>query len=498
MSNSEQKGNASENPLGIVAELAGQAERAAAAGDRGQAGRLYLMAGQAAARQFANDQARAFFDQALAHLPDTDPRQRIQLLFAREQLLSRLGQTDAQAADLAALEALVTAQGSDAQRALVAARQAVWREATGDLAAAVTVAGMAARLALLAGSPQAEATARLAWGRALLRQSHYPEAGVQLKRALVLSRAAGDERLAADCLRFQGVLANDQGRYAEAVAAYRQAEALYEQMGDRQGRAHIHNNLGHIHLAQGKIMAAQRHWEEARGLYQELGDAEGLLRTAVNLGAASGDVGQYDAARTYHEDALVQAERLNSPFGECMTRLNLGLVAHYQERNQDAVTQLTAAHAIAMTMGSERLQGHALAVLGHAYLALDNVAAASDAYWQALAIWEALALPALAAETRSGLARVALKKGHTDQAAWFVDDILEHAGKDPGFDGAELPVRIYLTCYQVLAALGDRRAEPVLAAGRSLLAARVDAIADPALQESLRHGVPAHREILAA
>jgi len=63
-------------------------------------------------------------------------------------------------------------------------------------------------------------------------------------------------------------------------------------------------------------------------------------------------------------------------------------------------------------------------------------------------------------------------------------------------DGTDEPLRIYLTCVQVLAANDDPRAPAVLDAAHTLLQTRAARIHDDSLRQTFLHDVLDHRELL--
>ena len=109
-------------------------------------------------------------------------------------------------------------------------------------------------------------------------------------------------------------------------------------------------------------------------------------------------------------------------------------------------------------MEAQRLIGSALTVSGSRAGRARRPGGAGDAYWEALAIWEALALPAMAAEARAGLARIAHANDAPSLALGFVEAILAQVARDPRLQGTEAPVEIFLTCHRVLHKAGDPRA----------------------------------------
>lgn len=65
---------------------------------------------------------------------------------------------------------------------------------------------------------------------------------------------------------------------------------------------------------------------------------------------------------------------------------------------------------------------------------------------------------------------------------------------DPLCDALE-PLRVHLTCYKVLKAVGDVRADAALERALTLLNDQAQAISDPELRHSFLQQVPYHREL---
>ena len=66
------------------------------------------------------------------------------------------------------------------------------------------------------------------------------------------------------------------------------------------------------------------------------------------------------------------------------------------------------------------------------------------------------------------------------------------------FDALDEPFLIYLTLYQVLEALGDARAQDILASANNLLGARLANIEDEDLRRCYLEDVPHHKELITA
>ena len=76
-------------------------------GDRIREQRYAKLAGEQAARQFANHEALVYFDRALALTADNDYKERYNLLMSREAVYNLLGERDLQKEDLETLRSLV-------------------------------------------------------------------------------------------------------------------------------------------------------------------------------------------------------------------------------------------------------------------------------------------------------------------------------------------------------------------------------------------------------
>jgi hypothetical protein len=97
-------------------------------------------------------------------------------------------------------------------------------------------------------------------------------------------------------------------------------------------------------------------------------------------------------------------------------------------------------------------------VLGHALAGQARWLDADAAYQAALAIQHELGELDRAAEPHAGLSRVALKNGDLAVARTHADAILAVLESGDTLNNTDQPLRIYLTCYQVLAATRDQRA----------------------------------------
>jgi len=140
--------------------------------------------------------------------------------------------------------------------------------------------------------------------------------------------------------------------------------------------------------------------------------------------------------------------------------------------------------------------------LGHALTGLGQLDEAAHAYQESVTLRRAMGWHNVAMEPLAALAHVALAQGYYEQAQMHVEEILSHletatpsAGSGHGLDGTINPFQVYLTCYRVLKANQDPRAQEILATAYGLLQERAEKITDEGMRRSFLENVAAHREI---
>jgi hypothetical protein len=101
----------------------------------------------------------------------------------------------------------------------------------------------------------------------------------------------------------------------------------------------------------------------------------------------------------------------------------------------------------------------------------------------------------MAMEPLAGLARVSFAQNDLAQAQTYVEEILGFL-EDDTLDGTDEPFRVYLTCYRVLRANQDPRAQVLLATAHNLLQGQAAQIEDEGMRRSFLENVLTHREIV--
>ena len=505
--------------------------------------RLYTwLAGQQAARRYANESALRCFSRGLELTSASQIVDRCALYLAREQIYEFTGQRAAQAADLSALQALTerlfstpeSFAASAARLAAIALRRALYAKLTGEYTAALQLTDEAFRFAQQAGDLPQQALSAQRRGEVLWRQGDLPAAREQLEDALALARQADALRLQADIQNMLGLIAKDRGEYPPAQSCYEQARQIYRQVGDLLGQAKIENQLAFIYLRLGAHEKARAAYEQALNLYCQLGHREGesmalgnlgylieeqgdymnaiafyqqslqisrqlgdQRRQATNLnnlGYAFARLGQYENARHSFEQAVRLTQELGNRRYEGMYLASLSLLYHQLGEQQAALEAGEQSLSITLDIGDRSTQAAVLACLGHVHAVLDQYSQAGQVYQESLALYRELDLPTMTTEPLAGLARLALAQNQPAAALAHVEPIWQHL-QTANLDGAEEPFRIYLTCYQVFAANQDERAAAVLFIAYDLLQQRAARIPDEATRRSFIEGVAAHRQL---
>jgi tetratricopeptide (TPR) repeat protein len=392
-------------------------------------------------------------------------------------------------------------------------------------------------------APQAPQAAIAHWrGRIGYLQRNVPAAQHQSEQARALARIAGARDLEAYSLWQLGRLAVMRNDCAAARPYLEQALALFQAQGDRLGEAFVTHELGTSAFEQGHMTVAQRCFDEVLRFCQTFGcrscvpfactglglvydqglgrhtDAEPYFAEALALWRATGfrpndescllayqgrsalAQGDQPRAQALFTQALSTARaagELSAAVGRIWALHGLGLLAHYTSDEREAEQLAHQALRIARQSWQPRAARFALRLLGHALFGQGKLAQAQSTYRQVLESDQTLGYPHLAVEATADLARVALAQGSIAQAVAHAAGILADLQTD-ALNGAEEPVLVYLTCYQVLRVAGDPRAEAVLTAGYSLLIERATQFVDDARKAWFLDNLPAHRTLLHA
>lgn len=506
------------------------------AGDSERERRYAALAGELAAAGFANAEALGYLNRALALTPPEARNERRRLLLIREQVHDVLADRRAQAADIAALSALSAPDDLRAQAELVL-RQAHYLLVTDSFPRAAEAAQQASEQAHAVGWSEGETMARRIHGAALIPLAHYDEARTQLGQALTLARSLGLAGTEDDCLRDLGLIAYYEGDYATARGYYEQALAIDQAIGDRRGEsatlvrlgavsrelgdsataltcyeqalaidcatgdrddeADGLRGIGMVAYDRGDYLAAHTAYTESLTLERAAGDREGQAACLAALGMLARALGDCAVAQEALEQALVINQEIGDRRNEATVRAALALLYSQRGEHHTAREQAQTALELASVLGARYVEATAYTRLGQALHGLTNLQGAEAAYQAALRLGRELQAQTLALESLAGLARLALARGDLATARARAHE-LAAALEAEGLPWADALPQLFLSCYQILSAVGDARAAQVLEVACACLHRQASQINDVTCREAFWEDVPLHRTLLAA
>lgn len=461
-------------------------------------------AGKQAAIQFANNDAIDYFSRALTLINEASieirqaisiQEQRYTLLLGREAVYGLSGQQEAQAGDLIQLQTLAEELDNDHYRAEAALRFANYYESISDFATALMAAKKAVQWAEKASDSRRKVEGLIAWGLALWRQGDLEEARRQLEKTLALAREQENRPGEATSLHHLGTVLYYLGDHEGARDHIEQALTIRRQLGDFLGEAKSLNNLVAVYHALGDFAKGKSCCQQALTIYRTIGNQREEATSLNNLAAIQQTLGDLLAARDYLQRASSLYQTLDNRQGEALAANNLGLVFHDLGDHEAAKYHCTRALKINRAIGDKIGEGYSLTYFGLALEGLKEWAAATDAYREALHLRRKIGQTARAIDDLAGLARVALREQRVTEALMRVKEVLSWI-EAHGVHGMEYPLRVYMTCYDVLVAAGqEKQATEVLTTAHSLLQEQAARISHEPTRRAFLEQVPLHRQL---
>ena len=348
------------------------------------------LAGQKAARSFANEQARQYFSQAL-ELLDKSAHTREQA----EQVYRGLGDALLTAGEYQAareqfalgLEMLGSRPGTGT---LAIADPAEWanrrrqashlqckiartHEGQGDYEKAL--ACLRAAQSMLDADPHslAERAAILNdMGWVDFRRGALDQAESALREGLSLAEAADQPDVLASLLNRLAGIFFQRDNAEQAALFLGRSLVLRERIGDVVGMARSFNNLGLLSWKQGDLNSALENFNHSFKLSASLGDVEGLIVLHTNMGMIELDLGNLGEAEHHFQEALSSATQIGHAFHVCEARMHLALLCVYAGEWRRALEQGQLARIGFQEMGVQENMLDLTVSLGWAYFGLDD------------------------------------------------------------------------------------------------------------------------------
>lgn len=462
------------------------------------------LAGEQAAKQYANEGAVRYFSRAIALAPAGEAATQYRLLLGREKTYNIQAKREAQAEDLQALRVITQRLRDSQKKAAVYLEEANFHRVQNDYPAAEKALRRAIQQARKADDLAAETTAYQMWGYVLRRQDRPQAAKRKWLRAIRLAKASGALQEEARSLYGIGSLYFSQAKLEQAGQYYQQAQTLFDTLGDQRGKIDCLLMFGGIHNERGHYTKAQQYYQEALALCRVVGWRYGETVILNNLANSYFELGDYETSQTHHLKIKEICREIGDRLGEALSLDTLSLISD-QVKDGQAFAYNQEGVELVQAIGEQSAEALLFNHKGQILAGLGNLAGASAAYLQALQLRREMEEDSLALDDLAGLARVALRQGDLKLALTYAGEIL--AGlKDALVEGAEFPILVYLSCYQALqqnaliegnpAALAQ--AQAILAEGYGLLQERAGRIQDQSLRQQFLNNVPFNRALLDA
>ena len=366
-----------------------------------QAGLCYQQAGDEAAKQRALPEALAFYQNALARLPEaTAPRTRLELFHNQgkihrilgdlnsaiscfEQMLrlawilndriqggvalNKLGQIHRTRGefDLALTQfkrALTLFKAVGDKRGLAACYDDMGRTdlMRGELDSAEERITEGLKLRQALGDKRSEAVSLHHLGILFSSQGNLKSALDTQNKALQIARAQNDERTVTDILQSLGAIAYQKGETEQSVALWEEALQLSRITSERRMQGVLLNNLAEALIALHRADEAERHLAEACNILKDVGDKRALadaLRNRSNVHLSRGtyakalEDAQSALAVAQSADARIQIAQAQCTLGQIYSATLYGELPDRPDRMKKAQTAFQSALELFKSLG---------------------------------------------------------------------------------------------------------------------------------------------------
>jgi len=366
-----------------------------------------ILSGQKDARNYANQQSRQSFEQAIEIMGRIDhtPKQALEAHSGLGDVLVFTGDYPAALAQYqAALAALplpasaatrsgfgddeaseIALRRSGLQRKLSTAHE---RQGSYDQAMSALAEAQAALNQLPAPDPIEQAWIFNAAGWIHLRRGSLEAAEEALLDSLKLVQDTAEYDIIASIYNRLGGVAYQKGQLEQASRYVQRSLDLRQRIGDVNAVARSYNNLGLLNWRHGSWDSALENFKRSVELHGTLGDVEGTIDINSNLGLVYLDRGDFENAYHCFEQALNSARQIGHSYHIGLSYLHLARYFLFQRNWQQALENCSLSQKTFDEIGVAENRVTVEVYTGQAWLGLDNPPQARSAAEQALRLLE--------------------------------------------------------------------------------------------------------------
>ncbi len=318
------------------------------------------LAGKKAKEVYANEEALAFFSEALKRLDEmpeskTNDERKIDILFDMENTYDAIAKREEQKRVLETIIALSKSLNDEKRLSDGYIRQAEFLSTVGE----------------------------------------YQKAKEVGKSALTLKRKMGDKIGEGKALRGMGFIHWRSGDYDEALKYHQEALNVHRKLGSSEAGGFELISLGEIYRKLGQYEDALLCLQEALRIYEELGIISGQHTCTFNIGNVYRDTGNYQACLDYYEKSwriIKEKSGLSSLNSYSMLSVPRGIAnAHWRLGNyQESLRYYSEALDISRGLKDRAEEGEILGSMAATYSVLGNYQESISHYEEALKIYRGL------------------------------------------------------------------------------------------------------------
>jgi predicted ATPase/class 3 adenylate cyclase len=343
------------------------------------------LAGQKAARSHINDQARQYYEDAIALLPEVShsPQQAVQLYTGFGDVLILMAEYPEARTNLQhSLDELSCEDPNTciADRSTITRKIGETYERQGDYdQALICLADAQNILASSSTFPAEKAMILNDIGWIHFRRADFDEGEKALLDALSLALSAARYDITASIYNRLGGIYFAKDQFEQATSYVRKSLVLREELGDIVGVARSYNNLGLLKWRKGDWDQALEDFSRSLELNHILGDVEGLVLLHSNMGLLLTDRGKLEDARVHLEQSLESAHKIGHAYLE---GLSFAHMSHYWlaiGEWQKTLDYCLQSIEILGLIGSKEVWVDLYVSMGEAYLGLGNIEYATEA-----------------------------------------------------------------------------------------------------------------------
>ncbi|UCF28467.1 MAG: tetratricopeptide repeat protein, partial [Chloroflexota bacterium] len=462
-----------------------------------------LDAANTAKGEYRNAHAIDLLSRALNLTSDEDFETKFEILLERGEIFAYQGQLEEQRTDLESLdnmlktteESLIKSQ-YNVYQSEIAIKWADHYVEVGQYEQTIEITQKIISSAEETNIPNNLVDAFFFWAISLFQQGHYEDA--EQKGIIGLTHANSVDDLDGEIriLNLLGLIALVTDKSNKAQDYFLRSLGMAEKVGNLRDQARALNNLGNLSLSGGNFDSAKDYYLRSLTFVRKIGDLprEGLVLS--NIGYIAGVQGDYIKAKDYYDRSLLNVRQVGDRVQEAYGLINSSSIYRALNEFTQALSLARLGLSITQETGDRNWEAWAFTSLGHTLFEIGNLEEAAESYKNAVDLRSSMQQENLVCEPLAGLARIALQKADLAEALTYINPILEYLEKGGTFEGTDEPIRVYLTCYQVLRDGEDPRANDILQAGYRLLQTRGDGIKNDVMRNEFYNNIPHNKELL--